>query len=152
MNEADNRKILLVEDNLVNQKVATLLLQQLGLSVEVVDGGKKALQAIEGNASYSIILMDCQMPDMDGFQTTKAIRRIESARGKYTPIIAVTALAMVGDRERCIAAGMDDYISKPIDRHILKVKLNHWMKKEFCRTQSRDHFAIHAAGGAGRFC
>jgi CheY-like chemotaxis protein len=131
MNDANNNKVLVVEDNLVNQKVAVLLLQQLGLAADVVDGGRKALEAVEGNGSYAIILMDCQMPEMDGFQTTKAIRRLESARGTYTPIVAVTALAMVGDRERCIAAGMDDYISKPIDRNVLKVKLNHWMKREF---------------------
>jgi CheY-like chemotaxis protein len=71
------------------------------------------------------------MPGMDGFEATKAIRKLEGLRGTYTPIIAVTALAMVGDRERCIAVGMDDYISKPIDRQMLKIKLNHWLQKDF---------------------
>jgi CheY-like chemotaxis protein len=68
---------------------------------------------------------------MDGFEATKAIRRFESLGNRYTPIIAVTALAMVGDKERCIAVGMDDYISKPIDRQVLNIKLNHWLQKEF---------------------
>ena len=71
------------------------------------------------------------MPSMDGFEATKAIRKIEASKGTYTPIIAVTALAMVGDRERCIAVGMDDYISKPMNRQVLKIKLNHWMQREF---------------------
>jgi two-component system sensor histidine kinase/response regulator len=124
------KKVLLAEDNLVNQKLATLLLQQLGLTVDVVESGQKAVQAAQKNF-YSVILMDCQMPEMDGFEATKAIRKLESLRGTYTPIIAVTALAMVGDRERCIAVGMDDYISKPIDRQMLKIKLNHWLQKDF---------------------
>lgn len=128
--DANNRKVLLAEDNLVNQKLATLLLQQLGLVADVVDNGKKAVQAAEQTV-YTVILMDCQMPEMDGFEATKAIRKLEALRGTYTPIIAVTALAMVGDRERCIAFGMDDYISKPIDRQVLKIKLNHWTQKEF---------------------
>lgn len=126
----ENKTVLLVEDNLVNQKLATLLLQQLGLAVDVVDSGQKAILAVQKQL-YAMILMDCQMPDMDGFETTKAIRKLEALRGTYTPIVAVTALAMVGDRERCIAVGMDDYISKPIDRQMLKIKLNHWLQKDF---------------------
>ena len=126
----ENKTVLLVEDNLVNQKLATMLLQQLGLSVDVVDSGQKAIQAVEKNL-YAMILMDCQMPEMDGFEATKAIRKLEALRGTYTPIVAVTALAMVGDRERCITVGMDDYISKPIDRQMLKIKLNHWLQKDF---------------------
>lgn len=124
------KKALLAEDNLVNQKLALLLLQQLGLSVDVVDSGQKAVQAAQKNL-YSVILMDCQMPEMDGFEATKAIRKLEALKGTYTPIIAVTALAMVGDKERCISVGMDDYISKPIDRQMLKIKLNHWLQKDF---------------------
>ena len=126
----EKKKILLADDNVVNQKLATLLLQQLGLQVHVVDSGKLAVQAVQEN-SYDVILMDCQMPELDGFEATKAIRKFESLSNKYTPIIAVTALAMVGDKERCIAVGMDDYISKPIDRQILNIKLNHWLQKEF---------------------
>jgi CheY-like chemotaxis protein len=129
MSEA-NKRVLLAEDNLVNQKLATMLLQQLGLTVDVVDSGQRAVQAAQ-DTLYAVIMMDCQMPGMDGFEATKAIRKLEALRGTYTPIIAVTALAMVGDRERCIAVGMDDYISKPIDRQMLKIKLNHWLQKDF---------------------
>jgi CheY-like chemotaxis protein len=130
MIDSEHKRVLLAEDNLVNQKLASILLQQLGLTVDVVDSGSKAIQAFERN-EYAVILMDCQMPNMDGFEATKAIRKLEALRGSYTPIIAVTALAMVGDRERCIAVGMDDYISKPIDRQVLKIKLNHWAQREF---------------------
>jgi CheY-like chemotaxis protein len=130
MNDDNNQRVLLADDNLVNQKVASMLLQQLGLTVDVAESGRKAVQLVERN-QYAVILMDCQMPDMDGFEATKAIRRLEALNGSYTPIIAVTALAMVGDRERCIAVGMDDYISKPIDRQVLKIKLNHWTQREF---------------------
>jgi CheY-like chemotaxis protein len=127
-NKAD-KPILLVEDNLVNQKVALVLLERLGLSADVAVNGKEALAAV-GKKNYSIILMDCHMPEMDGFEATVAIRKLEALAGTYTPIIAVTALAMAGDRERCIAAGMDDYIPKPIDKDLLKVKLNHWMRTD----------------------
>jgi CheY-like chemotaxis protein/HPt (histidine-containing phosphotransfer) domain-containing protein len=124
-----DRPILLVEDNLVNQKVALVLLERLGLSADVAVNGKEALAAV-GKKNYAVILMDCHMPEMDGFEATVAIRKLEALAGTYTPIIAVTALAMVGDRERCIAAGMDDYIPKPIDKDLLKVKLNHWMRTD----------------------
>ncbi len=124
-----SKRVLVVEDNVVNQKVATLLLEQLGLTVDVVNSGRKAVQSVEKEL-YAMILMDCQMPDMDGFETTLAIRKLEALRGSYTPIVAVTALSMVGDKERCIAVGMDDYISKPIDRQMLKIKLNHWLQKD----------------------
>jgi CheY-like chemotaxis protein/HPt (histidine-containing phosphotransfer) domain-containing protein len=126
----EKKKVLLAEDNVVNQKLVTLLLQQLGLQVQVVGNGRQAVQAVQ-ESSYAVILMDCQMPEMDGFEATVAIRKLETLSNTYTPIIAVTALAMVGDRERCISVGMDDYISKPIDRQVLKIKLNHWLQKEF---------------------
>lgn len=121
--------ILLVEDNIVNQKVALILLERLGFKAEVANNGKEAVAAV-GRQKYSVILMDCHMPEMDGFEATVAIRKLEALAGTYTPIIAVTALAMAGDRERCIAAGMDDYISKPIDKDLLKIKLNHWLRTD----------------------
>ena len=121
--------VLLVEDNLLNQKVAAILLQRLGLTVKIANNGREAVDAI-GEEKYSLILMDCHMPEMDGFEAAVAIRKLEALAGSYTPIIAVTALAMGGDRERCIAAGMDDYISKPIDKDLLKVKINHWLRTE----------------------
>ncbi len=101
--------ILIVEDNFLNQKVAMVLIQRLGLKAKLVSNGKEAVDAVS-TQKFSLILMDCHMPIMDGFEATVAIRKLESLTDSYTPIIAVTALAMGGDRERCIAAGMDDYI------------------------------------------
>src|SRR5215470_18022563 len=122
-------KVLLVEDNVVNQKVALVLLDQLGLEADVASNGREALELVS-SGSYSVILMDCHMPEMDGFEAARAIRRLEAETGHYTPIVAVTALAMSGDRERCISAGMDDYVPKPIDKEMLKVKLNHWLQPD----------------------
>jgi len=121
--------VLLVEDNLLNQKVAAILLQRLGLTVQIANNGKEALDAAAED-KFALILMDCHMPEMDGFEAAVGIRKLEALSGTYTPIIAVTALAMGGDRERCIAAGMDDYISKPIDKDLLKLKINHWLRTD----------------------
>jgi len=121
--------ILVVDDNKVNQKVMCALLDRLALPSEIANDGQEAIDMCSRN-KYSVILMDCHMPVMDGFEATKAIRKLESAAGTYTPIIAVTAMAMAGDRERCIAAGMDDYMSKPVDKELLKIKLNHWLRED----------------------
>jgi two-component system, sensor histidine kinase and response regulator len=107
------RRILLAEDGLVNQRVAVTLLEQRGHSVAVAVNGKEALEMLE-REHYDLVLMDLQMPTMDGFQATAAIRAQEQLTGSHMPIIAVTAHAMKGDRERCLEAGMDGYISKPI--------------------------------------
>lgn len=105
--------ILLAEDNAVNQKLATRMLEKRGHKVAVVANGKEALAALD-NDTYDLVFMDMQMPEMDGFEATALLRQQESSTGKHQPIVAMTALAMNGDRERCIAAGMDSYISKPI--------------------------------------
>ena len=105
--------ILVVDDNKVNQKVMTALLDRLALSSEIANDGQEAVDMVSRN-KYSVVLMDCHMPVMDGFEATKAIRKLESAAGTYTPIIAVTAMAMAGDRERCLAAGANHYMSKPV--------------------------------------
>jgi PAS domain S-box-containing protein len=116
--------ILVVEDNLVNQRVVSLMLDKLGYSPEVVSSGVEALQALESRA-YRVILMDCQMPEMDGFEATRAIRtRPWDAR--HTPIIALTANAMPGEREKCLAAGMNDYLAKPLTMEMLSDKLQEW--------------------------
>jgi signal transduction histidine kinase/CheY-like chemotaxis protein len=107
------RHILLAEDGLVNQRVAVDLLTQRGHTVVVANNGKEALAAFE-TASFDLILMDVQMPEMDGFAATAAIREKEKTTGTHMPIFAMTAEAMTGDRERCLAAGMDGYISKPV--------------------------------------
>lgn len=106
-------KILLAEDNPINQKLAMRMLEKRNHTVTVVANGKEALAALE-QANYDLVLMDMQMPEMDGFEATALLRQQEQATGKRQPVVAMTALAMSGDRERCLAVGMDGYISKPI--------------------------------------
>ena len=127
---SNHLRILLVEDNAVNQVLAVRLLEKRGHTVVVAGNGKEALAALE-KQSFDLVLMDVQMPEMDGFEATIAIREKEKTSGNHVPIIAMTAHAMVGDKERCLEAGMDDYISKPIrpeelndflKRHSLSVK------------------------------
>lgn len=130
--------ILLVEDNILNQKVALILLERLGLKAKLATNGKEALELL-AKEKFSLILMDCHMPEMDGFEAAVAIRKLESLSNSYTPIIAVTALAMAGDRERCIAAGMDDYISKPIDKNVLQIKINHWLRTDVIYQSQQLH-------------
>jgi PAS domain S-box-containing protein len=117
-------RVLVVEDNAVNQRVAALMLRKLGYSPEVVANGAEALTALE-LGRYQAILMDCQMPEMDGFEATREIRgrRWEAAQ---TPIIALTANAMRGEREKCLAAGMNDYLAKPLTLEALGEKLREW--------------------------
>jgi CheY-like chemotaxis protein len=106
-------RILLAEDSLVNQKLAVGLLEKYGHSVVVANHGRAAMAALQSQ-SFDLVLMDVQMPEMDGFEATTAIRSLEQQTGKHVPIIAMTAHAMTGDRERCLEAGMDDYVAKPI--------------------------------------
>jgi two-component system, sensor histidine kinase and response regulator len=107
-------RILLAEDNLVNQKLAMKLLEKMGHRVWVAEDGKKALEAL-ARGIFDLVMMDVQMPAMDGFEATKIIRSEEKSTGKHIPIVAMTAHAMKGDRERCLEAGMDGYVSKPIN-------------------------------------
>lgn len=108
-------RILLAEDNVFNQKVALGILGRMGHSVTVANNGKEAIELYSKN-SFDLVFMDVQMPEMDGFQATRIIRQEQEKSGVRIPIIAMTAHAMQGDREKCLAAGMHDYISKPIGR------------------------------------
>lgn len=159
-------RLLVVEDNPVNQKVACKMLEKLGYRVDVAGNGQEAVAAHE-RSPYPLIFMDCQMPEMDGFEATRLIRRREQTRGnaelgmrndelemrtaalnitaspppiphstfrthnspKHVPIIAMTANAMKGDREECLAAGMDDYVAKPIRQKDLQTLLDTWLHK-----------------------
>jgi CheY-like chemotaxis protein/HPt (histidine-containing phosphotransfer) domain-containing protein len=117
-------RILLAEDQLVNQRVAQAMLEQLGCRVDIASDGRRALQACTEKV-YDLIFMDCQMPEMDGFEATRAIRALES--GRNIPIIALTANTMAGDRGRCLAAGMNEHLAKPIDRSRLTELLRRFL-------------------------
>ncbi len=120
-------RVLLAEDNLVNQKVAVHMLKKLNCIIDVADDGKKVVD-LALNSVYDIILMDCQMPVMNGYEATQAIRTSEKETDKHTPIIALTADAMDMDRKKCLEAGMDDHISKPMVRDALRIVIQHYCK------------------------
>jgi signal transduction histidine kinase/DNA-binding response OmpR family regulator len=122
----ERARILIVEDNTVNQRVAVALLARLGHTTEVAFNGREALAAI-ARIPFDLVLMDCQMPVMDGLEATRQLRVREQRTGEHVPVIAMTANAMEGDRERCLAAGMDDYLAKPILGKELDAKVAHWL-------------------------
>ena len=116
-------RILVVEDNLVNQKVVSAVLGRRGFAIEIANDGQEALAKLEGGA-FDLILMDVQMPVLDGLETTRLIRQNE--QWKFIPIVAMTAHAMVGDRERCLEAGMTAYVSKPVHpSHLVQIVEDH---------------------------
>jgi len=119
-------RILLVEDMLANQRLEMIMLKKLGYSVELAVNGQQAVELCNA-IKYDLILMDCQMPVMDGYEATDLIRKA-SIFNQNTPVIAMTAHAMEGDREKCLAAGMDDYISKPMTMAVLHSKLSYLIK------------------------
>lgn len=120
--ELENANVLLVEDNLINQKIVVLSLKKLVKNIDIANNGKEALDRF-GTSRFDIILMDIQMPIMNGIVATKKIREIESSSNSHIPIIAITANALLGDKEECLAAGMDDYISKPFQIEVLIQKM-----------------------------
>jgi CheY-like chemotaxis protein len=119
-------RVLVAEDTTINQLVARRMLERLGCHVDVVSNGVEALDAL-ASIPYALVLMDVQMPEMDGFEATAQIRHRESQSGRHTSIVAMTANAMAGDRDRALAAGMDDYLSKPIRVGDLEMVLRKWL-------------------------
>jgi two-component system, sensor histidine kinase and response regulator len=128
-------RVLLAEDNAVNRVVASRLLEKQGHHVAIATTGREALVALR-REHYDVVLMDVQMPDMDGFEATRAIRAMEQHTGRHQQIIALTAHAMIGDRERCLEAGMDAYLAKPISPQELYELL------EIC-SQALDSQGLH---------
>jgi signal transduction histidine kinase/CheY-like chemotaxis protein len=149
-------KILVAEDNIVNQKVAVRMLEKLGYRVDLVANGLEALDAVK-RIPYAAILMDCQMPEMDGFTATAEIRRCEiSGEGqaaignlpsRHVPIIAMTANARQEDRDQCLAAGMDDYLSKPVQSKLLAEVLARWVSAPASGSNSTDNRSLQRASG-----
>jgi two-component system, sensor histidine kinase and response regulator len=125
----DGLRVLLVEDNVVNQEVARRLLTTLGLQTTVAENGREAVETLQAE-EFDLVLMDCQMPVMDGYAATGEIRAWETRRGdnRRLPIVAMTANALPGDREKCLTAGMDDYLTKPIKRDALAAAVGRWLQ------------------------
>ncbi len=148
-------RILIAEDNIINQKIAARALEQWGHSVDVVSNGREALAKLE-QQNFDLVLMDLQMPELDGFETTRTIREREQATGRHMPIIAVTAHAMHGDSERCLEAGMDSYVSKPLQPRELLTEIhaltvtNHAAASQGARVVFHDEvFYLHPSSNAG---
>ena len=141
-------RVLLVEDNAVNQQVATAMLEQLGARVDVAADGKEALEQV-ALLPYDLIFMDCEMPEMDGYAATAEIRRREDG-GRRIPIVAMTAHAMEGDREQCLAAGMDDYITKPVSPAAIGAVVRRWVRTSGARNAAAPAETQPAALDAAR--
>lgn len=144
LHPACTKPILLAEDNPVMQELGVRQLKKMGIVAVPVSSGVEVVEAIK-TGDYSLILMDCQMPEMDGFEATRAVREIEKSTGKHIPIIAMTASAMRGDRENCIAAGMDDYMSKPVGKQQLIAVLERWLGKNAPPAPETMNFAPEPA-------
>ncbi|HTV72770.1 MAG TPA: ATP-binding protein, partial [Candidatus Acidoferrales bacterium] len=134
--------ILVVDDNAINRSLAVKQLTKLGLSSESVGSGEAAVDAV-ATGDYALVLMDCQMPDVDGYEATRRIRTLEKLGAKHVIVVAMTANALAGDREACIEAGMDDYLAKPVTLETLRKTLANWLPQYFSpRTETVTHPAL----------
>jgi len=132
-------RILVAEDNIINQQVALGILNNLGHSSEAVANGKEVIKALE-SIPYELVLMDCQMPEMDGYEATRQVRHPASkVLNRHIPIIAMTAHVMQGDRKKCLEAGMNDYLSKPVDPQALADMIEKWLPQEKTTGQKTTH-------------
>ena len=132
-------RVLVAEDNPVNQRVAIRMLERLGLGADIASDGREAVQSFSLQ-SYAAVLMDCQMPELDGIDATREIRAAES--GRRTPIVALTANATAEDRDRCLEAGMDDFVAKPFKPEQLVTLVEEWLARK------RSSVAVAASPGA----
>jgi CheY-like chemotaxis protein len=123
----EKARVLLAEDNKVNQKVAVRMLEKLGYRCDVVDNGKEAVEAVQ-KGTYDVVLMDCFMPVMDGYEATAEIRRRETGE-RHIPIIALTADVTLSSKEKCLEAGMNDHVTKPVKRDVLGDALQRWLEE-----------------------
>jgi CheY-like chemotaxis protein len=120
-------KVLVVEDNVINQRVLLAQLARIGCHTDLATNGRECLRRLESSSGYDVVLMDCHMPEMDGYEATRAIRQSSTLGRNDIPIIAITASAMYADRSKCLDAGMDDYLPKPISANKLVEKLVQWL-------------------------
>lgn len=135
-----NLRVLVIEDNAVNQEVALGMLEKIGFSADVADNGQEGLEKLDGD-NFDLVLMDCQMPVLDGYAATRKLRETEATRGvngARLPVIALTANAMTGDAEKCLSAGMDDYLSKPFEEHVLEEKIVFWLSTRLSELLSEN--------------
>jgi PAS domain S-box-containing protein len=129
-------RVLVAEDNVVNQRIAVRMLEKLGCRVDAVANGYEAVEALERMA-YDGVFMDCHMPEMDGYEATAVIRAHEALHGGHVPIVAMTANATQGDRERCLAAGMDDYVSKPVRSDVIAAVVQKWFLSSVAESEQK---------------